>query len=332
MMHSCRFAFLFATILVAAGSKLHPLSDEYVAEINRKHTTWKAERVFDDWDTFKMIASGVVKRPLSERTNYIYSFEEDSEIPDFFDAAEAWPKCESIKQIRDQSKCGACWAFAAVQAMSDRICIHSGQTKQVYISAQDLLTCCERCGDGCFGGDPFSAWDYWWSNGIVTGGLYNAADQGCKSYFLSECDDHPNKCRDYVGTPQCVKTCDDRSRSYNDSLAFGELIKVFIKEEDIQREIMNNGPVEATYTVYEDFASYKSGIYQPTTDVEISSHAVKIVGWGVEDGVKYWKIANSWNTRWGEDGYFRMIRGVNSSALNITSSQGLLMYIKSHRQ
>ncbi|VDM84513.1 unnamed protein product [Strongylus vulgaris] len=40
-------------------------------------------------------------------------------------------------------------------------------------------------------------------------------------------------------------------------------------------------------------------------------HAVKIIGWGVENGVKYWLISNSWNTDWGENGLFRILRGSN---------------------
>lgn len=51
------------------------------------------------------------------------------DIPDNFDSREAWPKCESIKEIRDQANCGSCWAFGAAEAMSDRICIASNQTK-----------------------------------------------------------------------------------------------------------------------------------------------------------------------------------------------------------
>jgi len=50
-------------------------------------------------------------------------------IPDNFDSREAWPKCDSIKDIRDQANCGSCWAFGAVEAMSDRICIASNQTR-----------------------------------------------------------------------------------------------------------------------------------------------------------------------------------------------------------
>lgn len=48
------------------------------------------------------------------------------DIPENFDSAENWPGCESIKEVRDQSTCGSCWAFGAVEAMSDRICIASG--------------------------------------------------------------------------------------------------------------------------------------------------------------------------------------------------------------
>merc|ERR1711972_50345 len=37
--------------------------------------------------------------------------------------------------------------------------------------------------------------------------------------------------------------------------------------------------------------------------------AVKIVGWGTDNGVDYWKVANSWGASWGEEGYFRILRG-----------------------
>ena len=76
-------------------------------------------------------------------------------------------------------------------------------------------------------------------------------------------------------------------------------------------ELSKNGPVEAAFTVFEDFEVYKSGIYQHVTGETLGGHAVKIVGYGEENGTPYWKIANSWNESWGENGYFRIIRGKN---------------------
>merc|ERR1712039_1103809 len=74
----------------------------------------------------------------------------------------------------------------------------------------------------------------------------------------------------------------------------------------IQQLIMSSGPVETAFTVYEDFENYASGIYHHVTGGSVGAHAVKIVGWGIESGTRYWKVANSWNPYWGENGYFRI--------------------------
>lgn len=64
------------------------------------------------------------------------------------------------------------------------------------------------------------------------------------------------------------------------------------------KEISTNGPVEADFTVYSDFVQYKSGVYQRHSREALGGHAIRILGWGVEGGVKYWLCANSWNTDW----------------------------------
>ena len=41
----------------------------------------------------------------------------------------------------------------------------------------------------------------------------------------------------------------------------------------------------------------------------LGAHAVKLIGWGETDGVQYWLAANSWGTRWGEKGFFKIKHG-----------------------
>jgi len=46
------------------------------------------------------------------------------------------------------------------------------------------------------------------------------------------------------------------------------------------------GPVEACFSVYEDFLSYKSGVYIHQSGRELGGHCVKIVGWGEESNLR----------------------------------------------
>merc|ERR1712187_944445 len=80
-------------------------------------------------------------------------------MPESFDSEANWPKCAKIiGDIRDQSNCGCCWAFAAAEAASDRMCIATDAKIMLPLSTQDVCFC--GSDDGCNGGFPEEAWDY----------------------------------------------------------------------------------------------------------------------------------------------------------------------------
>jgi len=82
--------------------------------------------------------------------------------------------------------------------------------------------------------------------------------------------------------------------------------------DQIKTEIQAHGPVETSFEVYQDFFSYKSGVYDPVSEDYVGNHAVKILGWGVENGTDYYLCANSWNASWGDSGFFKIKQGVCS--------------------
>ncbi|KAL3243695.1 hypothetical protein MRX96_020083 [Rhipicephalus microplus] len=329
---------LACVVLVAAvhGRRFYPVnfrpvSDGMVSFINKLNTTWKAGRNFNR-NVSPMFLRGLLGVHPDNRLHRLpalHHAEIPEDLPESFNAREKWPQCTSIGLIRDQSSCGSCWAFGAVEAISDRICIHSQGKVQVNISAQDILTCCPSCGRGCLGGFPSSAWQFYRDRGIVTGGLHDT-DDGCLPYHFPPCEHHtvgplPNCSEDITPTPRCVHTCrEGYDTDYSNDKYKGEKVySIEADETQIKTEIFKNGPVEADFDVYSDFFSYKSGVYQRLSSEYLSGHAVKIIGWGTENGVPYWLAANSWNPNWGDKGYFKILRGTNECGIENDINAGI---------
>lgn len=100
--------------------------------------------------------------------------------------------------------------------------------------------------------------------------------------------------------------------------------------EQIQLEILQNGPVCTGIIVYDDFldsfASPEGGFggqrfspssrgsivgsemtsliykHEPSSQSTGTAHAIVIIGWGAYQGHPYWVIRNSWGTDWGTSG------------------------------
>ena len=68
--------------------------------------------------------------------------------------------------------------------------------------------------------------------------------------------------------------------------------------------------------LYEDYYNYKSGIYVHNKEYNITKgeHSIAIMGWGVENGVKYWLIQDSYGKSKGENGFIRVKIGDDCGA------------------
>nr|ABY78826.1 cathepsin B-like protease [Trypanosoma congolense] len=239
-------------------------------------------------------------------------------LPETFDAAEKWPNCPTITEISDQSSCGSCWAVAAATSMTDRYCTIHG-VRGLRISAADLLACCGDCGYGCLGGDPDMAWAYFSSEGIASGRCQPYPFPRCSHYTNSTT--YPQCSALHLWTPTCNPACTDSTiskKKYRGLKSYS-----FSGEEDFRRELYFRGPFQAVFDVWSDLFAYKHGVYKHVGGAFIGAHAVRIVGWGNQSGVPYWKIANSWNAEWGDRGYFFMLRGDNECGIEDSGSAGV---------
>jgi len=248
----------------------------------------------------------------------------NGDLPEEFDSYTNWPSCSVIGNVRDQSSCGSCWAFGSVSSFESRRCIATGE--DIKFSPEDTAFCqgIFGAGNGCNGGN--SAWNFFVNKGVVTGGDYTDKGSGgtCLPYSFAPCAHHVPATEAYPAcpggeypSPKCAKECSesDYSGSYSQDKTKASSAYSVRGVESIQQELVTNGPMYVSLTVYGDFPTYKSGVYTHQTGSALGGHAVTLVGYGTLDGTPYWKIKNSWNEQWGAAGHILIKRGVNECGI-----------------
>ncbi|CAJ0594795.1 unnamed protein product [Cylicocyclus nassatus] len=299
--------------------------------INNNHPFHKANPPRMTYEEFTSRLMNVKYLTIPKKSERAEELEVAEEIPESFDAREKWPHCDSIGLIRDQANCGSCWAVSAASAMSDRLCIQSNGRNKTILSDADLLACCgESCGYGCGGGYLLPAWKYAVNKGVCSGGLYKAKGC-CKPYTFHPCGQHKDQpyygeCEESGKIITCRALCQFRyNKSYEeDKIYVSDAYWVADNEEAIQKEIMVRGPAQAAYVVYIDFLYYNGGVYVHKWGEQAGVHAVKIIGWGVDNGTKYWLVSNSWNSDWADEGYFKILRGENECGIEEMVAAGIM--------
>jgi cathepsin B len=226
-------------------------------------------------------------------------FDHFTDLPENFDWRVKNPS--AIRPIRDQARCGSCWAFGTSESFSDRWNIHYNST--VVLSPQTLVSC-DKADQGCNGGWPINAWNFIKTTGLTT--------DSCYPYMSG--DGHVPKCANMTEGSECPSGPTEFVHFYKVSSAYS----ITGGMQAMMQEIYDNGPIEVGFHVYADFFNYKRGVYKHTGFYPQGGHAVKIVGWGVDPdstptpNQKYWIVANSWGTDWGElGGFFWILRGTD---------------------
>jgi len=189
-----------------------------------------------------------------------------------------------MSPVTNQGKCGSCVAFAAIATLEGQVNVSNKWSALDMNFAEQHIW---ACGDGtCDRGWLLgSAARYLKSNGVP--------DEACFPYTSGASG------QDLA----CSATCSD-SRDRLLKINDYKTVSGWFSSNDEVVKALQNGPLMGKMTVYEDFLTYTSGVYEYTTGSALGGHAITIVGY--DSTQKYWIVKNSWGTEWGDRGYFKI--------------------------
>lgn len=273
-----------------------------------------ASSVFgEDWNKFNQ--GHIPRDPTKPRPSHVTSLrshELPQDVPDEWD----WGSVNGTNFLtlpRNQhlpTYCGSCWAHAATSSLSDRIKIaRNAQWPDINIAPQVLISC--GPGEGCHGGYASDANEWIHKNGITdeTCSIYQARghDNGlpCSAVEICEtCDTHCYQPKHYY--KYGIDEYDDVRAAIMDDTPE-------LEEKAMKAEIFHRGPISCGISVTQELVNFTgSGIFYDKTGADRIMHDISVVGYGIQDERKYWKVRNSWGTYWGDKGYFKLARGVNN--------------------
>ena len=195
-----------------------------------------------------------------------------------------------VSAVKDQGHCGSCWAFAASAVLESHVALSTGLLYN--LSPQQIAMCSpnpDSCGGtgGCNGATSEIAFDY------VAGmsGILEEYQLGYSAYSGTN-----SACGFDAADATPVATIDGYVKLAENNYT------------SLMNAIAKVGPIAVSVDA-STWHAYEGGIFngcnQEQPDI---NHAVTLVGYGEENGQKYWTVRNSWSPSYGELGYIRVLR------------------------
>jgi C1A family cysteine protease len=200
-----------------------------------------------------------------------------------------------VTPVYNQGQCGSCWAFSITENIESQWALAGNALTS--LSMQQVVSC-DTNDDGCGGGDPPTAYQYVMEAGLES---YNA-------YPYQSGEGESGSCQ------------------YNQGAVVAHIqsYTTIGSEQQAQSYLTQNGPLSVCVDA-ESWQYYTGGIITTESNCGTSlDHCVMITGYGVESGVNYWWVRNSWGTDWGQAGYLQVESGADvcGIAQEITSATG----------
>jgi C1A family cysteine protease len=182
-----------------------------------------------------------------------------------------------VSPVKSQGSCGSCWAFATAAGLESQAMISTGGLP-IDLSEQTLVSC---SGAGSC------------SSGSIT----------TASSFLRDVGIPVESCFKYTGTNNvCTNACLNWQDAAYRITGWHRASTTTVTVDDMKNALYSYGPFIAGMHVYNDFYSYRSGIYSYASGSYVGAHAVLVVGF--DDVQRAFIVKNSWGSGWGEAGYF----------------------------
>jgi len=274
--------------------KLFTKTVKTIAKENAEHPGWRmALNKFADMSVReKRSYLGLNSSALhmSTRKSYMLTHMNDLQTP----ASKDWRKEGKVTGVKDQGKCGSCWAYGAVGPIETNYAILTGKLKS--FSEKELLDCAYGNDNGCQGGFYEDAWEYSKRTGhlaLTEDAPYNGKSQRCGNKYK----------RKHNGLIAAKVT---GGKGYYSIPAGEQNVIAYLAK----------GAVGIAFEVTDNFFSYSSGIITDRTckcgnkgcgKWGKANHAVYAVGYTPKSII----VKNSWGTSWGMKGYFETARGTD---------------------